>query len=178
MALSFALSIYWFTSFYSAETGRKWALLSIFASILSHVALSCLFILESRRRLPPSDFTTLYLSTSVLCDLVYLVMPLRAPVKKSYVHPVFVRCCTQIILLALECRGTAGAFTTRNKPQAAEDEHNILHRLFLTWINPILWKGYTNILGHEDLPPLSADMHAERTRERMLQAWRQQGMTD
>ncbi|KAK8149644.1 hypothetical protein G3M48_006221 [Beauveria asiatica] len=105
-------------------------------------------------------------------------MPLRESAKKSYAYPVLIRCCMQIGILALEYCDAQLAAGSPSKLCVAEDEHNIIHRLFLTWINPILLHGYSNILGQEDLPPLCADMHAERTRRLMLKAWRKRAIPD
>ncbi|KAM3441709.1 hypothetical protein MY4824_001487 [Beauveria thailandica] len=105
-------------------------------------------------------------------------MPLRESAKKSYVYPVLIRCCMQIGILALEYCDAQLAAGSPSKLCVAEDEHNIIHRLFLIWINPVLLHGYSNILGQEDLPPLCADMHAARTRRLMLKAWRKRAIPD
>ncbi|KAK0708156.1 putative ABC transporter [Lasiosphaeris hirsuta] len=57
--------------------------------------------------------------------------------------------------------------------QSPEECSGILSKAFFFWINPILARGYRNILIQHDLPHLSRDMRPEAIREGILKAWSQ-----
>ena len=61
--------------------------------------------------------------------------------------------------------------------QAPEEVNGVISRIFFTWINPVLLKGYKQLLVQEDVPPLRSDMRPELTREEMLCAWERRGVS-
>ncbi|KAK4233232.1 P-loop containing nucleoside triphosphate hydrolase protein [Achaetomium macrosporum] len=117
-----------------------------------------------RRASKPSDLATLYLLASVICDLVALTVPFVVD------RPPAARCLLHALLLALEC------LVPRDNPpgiprRAPEDESGILSKLFFGWINPVLLRGYRSLLLSYELPPLSRDLSAKRSRQAMLDSW-------
>ena len=52
-----------------------------------------------------------------------------------------------------------------------EERSSLLSRAFFSWINPILKKGYNNLILDEELPPLRKGLKPELTRATMLRAW-------
>jgi ATP-binding cassette subfamily C (CFTR/MRP) protein 1 len=150
-------------------------LASLFASQLAALGLGLLLLLEQQRSLKPSDLALLYLIASILCDAVYITMPLETARQTSTSHPVIFRCFMHLALLILESRTRHPAFSTVSEGQSPEEVYGVLSRVLFTWINPILFRGYKNVLGDKDLPSLSRDIKPEFTRNAMLQAWSRRG---
>lgn len=153
----------------------NWTVASLCISALADVGLSCLWHLEQRRSNYSSNLATLYLVGAVVCDAIYLAMPHKTPNCTACRYPILIRFCAHGVLLAIECSGWRAIPSQQGETHAAEDQHNPLSRVFFTWINAILSKGYKRILTHEDMPPLCAEMRAETTRQRMLEAWELRG---
>ncbi|KUJ08206.1 putative ABC transporter [Mollisia scopiformis] len=86
--------------------------------------------------------------------------------------PVLIRCLLYLMLFTLECCGKP-PLTTSSEPRIPEESSGALSMIFFTWINPILLRGYRNILNHQDLPPMSQNMKAYLTRKNMLRMWDQ-----
>lgn len=142
-------------------------LASLAMSLIAALGLNLLLHLEQHRDCKPSCAATLYLLASVLCDLVALAMPSTA------LHrPPPARCLLYAVLLALGC------FMPRpNTPgiPRSEDESGIFGRLFFTWINPVLLRGYKSRLSSRDLPQLGAGLSAKLSRDSLLGAWNRRG---
>jgi len=108
---------------------------------------------------------------------VFLIMPSREVMKPGIPSPVLVRLLMHLLLLSLEVNlrhSMQGYIALGESP---EETRGLLSRVFFTWINPILLKGYERILIHEDLPPVRSDMRAELSRKSMLLVWEQRGLS-
>ena len=149
--------------------------ISLLISLLAAPGLSLLLFLEQQRSQKPSDLATLYLLASILCDVVVLTVSSGAAERMEISRPVLIRCCMDAAILLFECCGKRSAFSAVNKHQSPEELSGVLSRALFTWINPILLRGYRNILIDQDLPPLSEDMKPEITRKKILQIWSQRG---
>ncbi|KAK0641279.1 ABC transporter type 1, transmembrane domain-containing protein [Cercophora newfieldiana] len=134
------------------------------------LALAFLLSQEHQRLSRPSDLAVLYLLLSIICDGVALTV--SSPVILSR-QPLLVRLLGHLVLLLLEYLGPCAPPTPEDAKLSAEEQSTIVSRAFFGWVNPILAKGYKNILIHEDLPPLSRGMSPEAAREAMIQAWSQ-----
>ncbi|TGO85301.1 hypothetical protein BPOR_0410g00020 [Botrytis porri] len=143
---------------------------SLLASSSAAFGLSLLLVLENKRSLKPSDLAVLYLVSSIVCD-VLLTMPQKIRALSRASQPVLARCVIHSTLLVLESCDKRPSLSNSSNLQSPEESHGVLSRVLYTWINPILFHGYTNILIDQDLPPLSQDMKAEFTRKAMVQAW-------
>ncbi|TVY43016.1 ABC transporter [Lachnellula occidentalis] len=97
-------------------------------------------------------------------------MPSGTPEHMKILRPMLIRCCMHAALLLFECCGKRSAFKSADK-QSPEELSGVLSRALFTWINPILFQGYRNILIDQDLPPLSQDMMPEVTRKAILEIW-------
>ena len=139
------------------------------------MGLSLLLFLEQQRSLKASDLAILYLVAAILCDAVVLTMPSEVLEHTDISRPVLVRCFMHFVLLVLECRTKRSAFSALNNHLSLEELHSVLSRALFTWINPILFQGYKNILVDQDLSSLSRDMKPEFTRDAILRAWSQRG---
>lgn len=148
-------------------------LISLFASTLAALGLSLLLLLEQQRSSKPSDLATLYLLPSILCDAVYLTMPSETARQTNTSRAVIIRFSIHLALLVLESRAKNPVFSVAS--QSPEEFHGVLSRVLFTWINPILLRGYRNVLVDKDLPSLSGDIKPEFTRNAMLQIWSQRG---
>ena len=148
---------------------------SLIASLVASLGLNLLLYVEQYRSLKPSDLATLYLIASILCDVVLLTLPSGIAATTKLSRPILVRCVVHLTLLLLECRGKR-PISALNHAEPPEESNVILSRIFFSWINPILLRGYRNFLGEQDLPPLSRDMKPKVTRKAILQAWNQRGI--
>lgn len=175
--LSTILSSYW-AKVLSVEVEQKTDfLLSLFASIIATLGLSLLLIREQRRSLRPSDLATLYLLASLLCDIAYLTLPSTVAEYSHTSRLIFVRFFVYSVLLALECCTKRPESEVLRNHQDPEELHGILSRVLLTWINPILLRGYKSILVNQDMPNLSQDMKPEGTRTAILKEWSRCGQS-
>lgn len=148
---------------------------SLLASSGAAFGLSLLLVLENKRSLKPSDLTILYLVPSIICDVIFLTIPPKIRALSGASQPVLARCVIHSTLLVIESCDKRPSLSDSSDLQSPEESCGVLGRVLYTWINPILFQGYTNILIDQDLPPLSQDMKPEFTRKTMLQAWSRRG---
>ncbi len=172
MTLAIILASYWSGIPSSGSQDETPFLVALLASALAALGLSVLLFLEQQRSHKASDLAILHLSASMLCDALYLTMPAK-PTSNS--RPVVVRCTIYSVLLVWECFVKRSVFHDIGSRLLPEDMRSVLSRLLFIWINPILSRGYRNMLLPQDVPPLSEDMKSEYTRATMLQAWSQRG---
>ncbi|KAI8633828.1 putative ABC transporter [Xylariaceae sp. FL1651] len=135
--------------------------ISLTASLIAMLGLTALLQVEQRRTFRPSGSVIVYLTSSILTDIALLTLPLEAAEPKYYFRPVLGR---------LPKRANPNILET---PLSPEDTESVLGRTFFIWINPILLKGYRNILTKDDLPTTSGKMKPSVTRQRMIRAWEQ-----
>ncbi|KAI0521679.1 putative ABC transporter [Xylaria bambusicola] len=93
-------------------------------------------------------------------------------------RPVVVRAAVNSVLLVWECFVKRSAFRDVGSRLLPEDMRSVLSRMLFIWINPILSRGYRNMLLPQDVPPLSEDMKSEHTRTTMLQAWSRRALPE
>jgi ATP-binding cassette subfamily C (CFTR/MRP) protein 1 len=159
----------------SSEEHEVLFVVSLVASLVAALGLSLLLYLEQKRSLNPSDLATLYLVASILCDVVLLTNPAGITAHTETSRPVLFRCLMQLTLLIFECHGKRSTPSVFGESQSPEELSGVLSRVFFTWINPILFQGYKNLLVDQDLPPLSRDLKPKVIRKAILQAWDQRG---
>ncbi|KAM0312609.1 hypothetical protein ACHAO8_006140 [Botrytis cinerea] len=98
-------------------------------------------------------------------------MPPKIQALSTASQPLLARCVLHSALLVFESCDKRPSLGSSSNLQSPEESHGVLGRVLYTWINPILFQGYTNILVDQDLPPLSQDMKPEFIRKSMLQRW-------
>ncbi|KAJ8131478.1 hypothetical protein O1611_g2147 [Lasiodiplodia mahajangana] len=145
-------------------------LLSLFASSLAILGLR-LLLSQGQRSHGASDLATLYLLTCILCDIVYLTLLYKVPTPANTSRSVLLRCCVYLVLFGFEHRARTASLRAFSGHQSPEETHGILDRVLFTWINPLILRGYKNVLVSDELPPLSQDLKPELTRRAILQAW-------
>jgi ATP-binding cassette subfamily C (CFTR/MRP) protein 1 len=143
--------------------------------MVAALGLGPLLLLEQRRSLKPSDLATMYLVASILCDIALLAMRSGVAAHVEISRPVRIRFLMQFVLLILEIWSKRSTLSISNNTLSPEELNGVLSRVFFTWINPILLRGYQIILVEQDLPPLSQDIKPKVTREAILQAWSERG---
>ncbi|KAI0430891.1 putative ABC transporter [Xylaria sp. FL1042] len=146
---------------------------SLLVSGLTILGLSLRLFHDEQYSHKSSHHVVLYLCVSILCDAIYLTLPVRAATCTNTSYPVLLRCCIHLVFLILECSAKISANSSVGKRQSPEELHGVLGRVLFTWINSILLQGYRNTLVDQDLPPLSQDMKPEVTRKAILHAWTQ-----
>ncbi|KAL2070754.1 hypothetical protein VTL71DRAFT_13780 [Oculimacula yallundae] len=173
--LSIALFPYWVNVLAFNLERNVYFLVALFTSQLGTLGLSLLLLVEYQGSLNPSDLTSIYLIASILCDAVYLTMPLGVARQAGAFRIVAFRCFIYLIILVLENLTIRTAFEEASKEQSPEETHGVMSRVLFTWINPILYRGYSNVLVDADLPPLSEDIKPEFTRRDMIRTWSSRG---
>lgn len=146
----------------------------LLASVTS-LGLSLLLVIEQQRSSKPSNLAVLYLLASTICDVLLLTMPSGISEISRASRAIFTRCLLHFSLFLLECcRQRPFLYNPMSAPSPA-DSCSVLGRLLYTWINPILLRGYRNLLLEKDIPPLDQDMKPKSTRNAIIQTWSQRG---
>ncbi|KAJ9155467.1 p-loop containing nucleoside triphosphate hydrolase [Pleurostoma richardsiae] len=142
-------------------------------SALVAICLSPLFHLEHRRSLTAgSDLAILYLVGSLIFDMVILTMPRLGPrLWEGLPGAVRVRCVAHALLLLLECLVGPPAAKGGKGLLSDEETSGVLSRVFFSWINPLLTRGYRHVLTAQGLSYLSQDLKPSHTRRAVLEAW-------
>lgn len=150
------------------------AAVSLLASLAAALSLGLLLTAEQAKTGRPSDIATLYLLASVGCDVLLATLPSGDGTRAGVSSPVLVRLVSCSALLGLETTRPPGQFAGQDL--SPEECSGVLSRVFFTWINPTLVRGYQKILAHKDIPRLRRDMKPALTREVMIRRWDQRGM--
>ena len=141
------------------------------ASAFTACVLIMRLMLEKQQIQGLSCMIKSYLLICIVCDIAYTFLQLGAPTSYS----VLLRCCVHSVLLI--CRRRVGSPISghRSRHHAPEELHSSLGRVFYSWINPILHKGYRNNLLGQDIPPLSQDVRPAKIRTAITFSWSQRG---
>ncbi|KAK9424055.1 putative ABC transporter [Seiridium unicorne] len=173
LLLSATLFLYWTKLSTLNVPHQAYARLSLFASSIAALGLSFILFLGHQRFPRLSYLATRYLFAAVMFDIVYLTMPTTDAGAAIIHRMVLLRCGIQSALLVLEYGTWGSALEMSNKHQYAQDQHGLSSRLLFLWINPILLRGYRDVLRQTDMPRLSGDMMPESTRKAMVEIWSQ-----
>lgn len=169
--LPIMLSFYWRT-YSGLETYHETEfLVSMFASTLAALGLSLLIVWELQRSNEVSALATLYPVACILCDILHLNVLSKTVQLANVLELLLLRCFVHSALLVLRFSIKRPVISASSKPKSPEELYGSLSRALFIWINPILLRGYTNILVNQDLPPLSKDIKPELTRKAMLETW-------
>lgn len=123
------------------------------------------------RSIEPSSLVVAYLSAKLACYAVLATVP-----GVAHDRPLeLTRVCSIIPLLLLEIQGKGSLLLPEYQSEPPEATTSFLGRALFTWINPILFSGYTKILQVEDLPLLDRGLDSQNIRQTILRAWDQRG---
>lgn len=123
------------------------------------------------RSIEPSSLAVAYLSAKLACYAVLATVP-----GVAHDRPLeAIRGCSIIPLLFLELQGKRSLLLPAYQSEPPESTTSFLGRVLFTWINPILFSGYTKILRVDDLPRLDQDLDSSNLRQAILRAWDQRG---
>lgn len=132
---------------------------------------------EQRRAPQGSDAATLYLLASILCDVALLTTPSKPTDYQNTFPPIIFRCSLYLVLLVLECWPVPSALGALANDQSPEELRGALSNVLFVWINPILVRGYRNLLVNDDVPVLNQDTRAQSTRHAILHSWSERGQS-
>lgn len=141
------------------------------AGFLGGLALLWLSCLAHWRSIEPSRLVIAYLLAKFACYTVSATAP-GVPHDDSLE---FTQGCLIIPLLLLEIRGKRSILLAAYQSESPEATTSFLGRVLFTWVNPILYSGYTKILHEGDLPPLEQKLDSNVLIRAILQAWDQRG---
>lgn len=136
-------------------------------------ALALLWVspLAHWRSIEPSSLVIAYLSAKLACYAVLATVPGVAHDRPLEIT----RGCSIIPLLFLEIHGKGSILLPAYQSEPPEATTSFLGRVLFTWINPILFSGYTKILQVDDLPLLDRDLDSKNIRQTILREWDQRG---
>ncbi|KAI0535783.1 putative ABC transporter [Xylaria digitata] len=171
--LTVILSVFWTRCLGTDFPHKIYFLVPLFTSILASFGLSVILFQEQYKYYRASDQVKLYFLCSIVCDGIYLTIPSGTGARLDTLRPVMFRCLAHLLLFVFECWPRDSPFSILNEHTSPEKLYGLLDRVFFTWINPILIRGYKNALINEDLPLLNQHMSSELTRIAIIEAWSQ-----
>lgn len=139
-------------------------------SLLSSVGLGWLSLKEHRLSSKPPSGIALFLLAAMFCDVAELTMPcLGSTASKWALAPSLLARCA-LLRLESQCRDKRKASCgTANR--APEEYVGILSRTFFWWLNAILARGNTALLGPEHMPPLDGKLAPIKLRRSIVRCW-------
>lgn len=162
-------------AFQVSENHDLTLIISSGASLFAIVGLIILLPLEQWRPSRSSDLGTLYLLLAISLDIILLTAPAENPEYVEFSRVFLVRCIGQLVLLLLDLWSRRPVRKNIDNSKSPEETEGVLSRTFFTWINPILLKGYRNILRNEDMPALDRDSKPGLMRSNLIRAWDKRG---
>jgi ATP-binding cassette subfamily C (CFTR/MRP) protein 1 len=139
--------------------------------LLSIVAISVLAVTEYQRTIRPSRTTTTFLIGAILADCVMVRTLYIRDYVSNIAHITSAAVACKIVYLLLESWPKTGYLKPMSHPPGRVDVAGPFSRAFMMWLNPMLIRGYSNILSLADVYPLDHDLYSEALREKMEQCW-------
>lgn len=166
LALQLAILVLW-----SLTPITTVAIAAAVLELSSVVAISMLGVTEYQRTIRPSRTTTTYLLGAILADCVIIrTLYIRDYVSNiAYITTAAVAC--KVVYLLLESWPKTGYLKLMSHPPGRVDVAGPFSRAFMMWLNPMLIRGYSNILSLTDVYPLDHDLYSEALRDKMEQCW-------
>ncbi|KAI0147916.1 ABC transporter [Hypoxylon sp. NC0597] len=139
--------------------------------LVAAVALCVLSWLEHRRSIRPSDPIILYLIACLVRDGLELPSTIQWQRDWLMQDPMAAQMVLEVALLAVEDLQKVPIKESSHENVSLEEKSSILGRTFFSWIHPILFEGYRNILLGHDLPSIDTKLRAKPIRAAALSAW-------
>lgn len=143
-------------------------------SVLSLVAALGLLVLSPlahKRTLRPSDLITAYLLVKLILGLLCLQFQEEHDLRSPCGMLVIVQPLSTLALLLFELRSKRAVLLQPFANQPPEATTSFLGNWLFLWVNPILWKGYKNILSQDELPTLDEHMSSKSLRLLTREVW-------
>ncbi len=148
---------------------------SLATSPAAGLGLGYLLYREKQQLSKPSNLASWYLVAVAICDVLALTAPSSVPLEDLVKQLLLVRLGVHVLLLVLESFDSRPTTDSERNLSSPEERSGIIGKAFFSWINPILARGYKNLLVDSDLPPLSCDIKPDSARKAALAAWSQRG---
>lgn len=150
--------------------------LSLAAASLSLVVAGSVGVLtyaEHLHSVHPSTVLTGYYLVSLVCDIAR-ARTLWLSEGGSRVASVFTgSIAVRVLLLALELVDKSRVFLPSEKEITPEERSGLLKRSLFFWLNPLLGRGFQNILSLEDLIPIAHDLRGKSLERLVPFRWAQ-----
>ncbi|KAI1135027.1 ABC transporter [Hypoxylon sp. FL0543] len=127
--------------------------------------------LEHRRSIRPSDSIILYLIACLIRDGLELPSTIQGQRDWLMQDPMIAQMVLEVALLAAEDLQKVPSKESLYEDISLEEKSSILGRTFFSWIHPILFEGYRNILLGHDLPSINTKLRSKHIRAAALNAW-------
>ncbi|KAE8345516.1 hypothetical protein BDV24DRAFT_178254 [Aspergillus arachidicola] len=112
-------------------------------------------------------------ATSLFGDVLFLTSPEPSFQEQVTSWVVARLALLKAVLIFLESGNKESILMPHCRDLPPEHLAGTFGKTFFTWINPILTKGYTDILTPQDIPGLERNLSSERLRRDILRAWDQ-----
>jgi hypothetical protein len=150
---------------------------SAILSIIGATGLTWLMALEYKVLPKPSHMSTVYILGITFSDIISLSLSgVGTRVEKASSLPAVLHLAVCVVLLVLECLSEDVFFLGEyNEPLTSPEwKAGLLGRTFFWWINPLLAKGYREMLQSHCLPTLDPEITSENLRRSVLHHWDKQ----
>jgi hypothetical protein len=143
-------------------------------AVLAALGVLALVTVEHTKTVRPSTITSVYLLATIIVECVEL----RTLLLRAYVplisKLVAASVVSKVVLLLLE--STSKTRTLKlGAEYAPEEVSGLFNRMFLLWVNALLWKGYKGILKQEDMFPLDEKLRSSKLSDQMIDCWEKSG---
>ena len=143
-------------------------------SLLAYALLCPLCFLGHARSVSPSTTITIFLMSSICCDILGVGL-LDAATKIcgcwSLEIATFI---AKVVLLVLESCSKRRIIRERFRSISMEETSGLLGTTFFWWVNEFIALGYSKVLSCDDMPPLPSYLDSQRMRERMIHFWKRE----
>ncbi|KAK3394647.1 ABC transporter type 1, transmembrane domain-containing protein [Podospora didyma] len=141
------------------------------ASPIAAAGLIFLSRLEHKRSVRPSDLILIYLVSSLVCDVVQLMVPSLQPLDGCTGIVLRTQAVAKSLLIVTESLAKDSTLLDGGQPVPPEEKSSIFGRVFFLWVNPVLVDGYSTRLGSHNLPNIDHALSSEALRAAILRAW-------
>ncbi|KAI0837775.1 ABC transporter [Hypoxylon sp. FL0890] len=139
--------------------------------LIAAVVLCPLSWMEHQRSIRPSDPIILYLIACLIRDGLELPSTIQGQRDWLMQDPTIAQMALKIALLATEDLEKVPIEESPYEDVSLEEKFSILGRTFFSWIHPVLFEGYRNILIGRDLPSIDTKLRSKPIRAAALSAW-------
>lgn len=140
-------------------------------SLTAYALFSVLSFLEHGRSITTSTLLTVYLFSSMLCDVIQFGLLYAAQDLSCFSALPSAIVIVKLALLICETQNKTSILREPYRDQAPEDRAGLFETAFFWWVNEFLALGHSKILSIDDMPPLPSYLDAGNLREDMQKAW-------
>ncbi|OQE14835.1 hypothetical protein PENFLA_c035G01769 [Penicillium flavigenum] len=151
--------------------GGRILLASAISDLVSALVIIVLVDLEHFRSIRPSFLASAYLSVTLLLDLARVRTSWLLPDYQTYSACLSASLATKLLLLVLTNTEKRKWFIHTEKDHSTESVSGPFSRGLFTWLNGLLWKGYSVLLTGDALPAVHRKLLSSELSIRFADSW-------